>query len=175
MPGLNFDMHTLSSHNYKECNFEREEDFSVCIITFTKDHSPVTIVHNKWHKHPHLEVLDKFYQAMSDSRGEELVEALSGSEGHTALKILDRLPLVKKLAEKVRKVIFKDPSEILDSNSPTCLKYQLRIIGEVKDVKHSQEMLVKRFSEHIPKIFLSKQFQNPLGYSILASLMAYFN
>ena len=75
----------------------------------------------------------------------------------------------------MRKVSFKDPNEILDSSSPNRLKYQLRIIGEVKDVKHSQEMLLKRFSEHIPRIFLSKQFQTPLGYSILASLMAYFN
>lgn len=54
MPNLNFDMMTLSSHTYKECSFEREEDFSVCIITFAKDYIPVTIIPNKQNKHSHL-------------------------------------------------------------------------------------------------------------------------
>jgi len=69
LPNLNFDMHTLSSHSYKECTFEREEDFSVCIISFLKDYIPVTITPNKQNKHSHLEALDKFYAIMSETKG----------------------------------------------------------------------------------------------------------
>ena len=85
MPNLNFDMATLSSHNYKDSNFERDEDFSVCIITMNKDHPPVVITPNKLAKHPHLESLDKFHQLMSDTKGEELIELLCREEGATAL------------------------------------------------------------------------------------------
>ena len=69
MPNLNFDMATLGNHSYKECNFEREEDFSVLFISFSKDNCSVTITPNKSNKHSQLEALDKFYQIMSDSKG----------------------------------------------------------------------------------------------------------
>ena len=85
LPNLNFEMMTLGSRSYKDCDFEREEDFSIMIITFNKEQVPVVISHNKMVKHPHLEALDKFYNAMSDSRGEELVEMLSREEGEGAL------------------------------------------------------------------------------------------
>jgi hypothetical protein len=70
----------------------------------------VVITPNKQSKHSHLETLDKFYNIMSDSKGEELIEMLSRENGTAALEILDKLPLVKKLQEKVAKLSFKDPN-----------------------------------------------------------------
>ena len=110
MPNLNFDMSTLGGHHYKESNFEKEEDFSVCLITFVKDHPAVTILPNKQQKHPYLESIDKFYGVMSDSKGEELIDMLSREDGATALEILDKLPLVRKMTDKIKKVSFKDPN-----------------------------------------------------------------
>ena len=70
----------------------------------------MTIVPNKQNKHSHLETLDKFYTIMSETKGEELIEMLSHEDGTAALEILEKLPLVKKLQEKVTKLSFKDPS-----------------------------------------------------------------
>ena len=47
---------------------------------------------------------------MSESKGEELIEMLSREDGSAALEILDKLPSVKKLQEKVAKLSFKDPN-----------------------------------------------------------------
>lgn len=70
MEGLAFEMNTLSSHSYKDSNFEREEDFSVMLITFSKEQTSVLITPTKIQKHPHLESLDNFYKIMSDTKGE---------------------------------------------------------------------------------------------------------
>jgi hypothetical protein len=175
MPNLNFDMATLSSHGYKECHFEREEDFSVLLISFNKDQIPVTISPNKWTKHPHLESLDKFYQIFSDSKGEELVELLSREEGAEALSILEKLPLVKKVAERIVKISFKDHNEILDNSSPYKLTYQLKIINEQKGVKHTLSMIEKGFIDHITRICLNKKMHTAEGYTALTLLMVYFN
>ena len=85
------------------------------------------------------------------------------------------MPVVKKLSEKILKVNVKDYNEVLDGNWPFKLKYQLRVISEVKNMKHSQLMLEKGFIDHISKIFLNKRFHTPEGYLILTSLMGYFN
>jgi hypothetical protein len=57
LPGLGFEMSTLSSHSYKESFFEREEDFSVMLITYSKDNIPVVVTPSKNPKHLHLESL----------------------------------------------------------------------------------------------------------------------
>ena len=58
LESLSFEMNTLSSHSYKDSYFEREEDFSVMLISHHKDQVPVIITPNsKVTKHPHLESL----------------------------------------------------------------------------------------------------------------------
>jgi len=101
---------------------------------------------------------------------------LSQEEGTAALEILDKLPLVKKLQEKVMKLSFKDPNEILDYSSPTKLTYQLKVVNEIKNIKHTQMMLEKGFISHISKIFLNKKLHvSPHSYKVLTSLIIYFN
>lgn len=75
-------MSTLSSHSYKESFFEREEDYSVMLISYVKDQIPVIITpNNKAPKHPHLESLQNFSRIISDLKGEELFERLGKEEG----------------------------------------------------------------------------------------------
>lgn len=63
--------HQSANGQYRETNFEREEDCSVMIMTFIKDHPTVVInVTGKAQKHPHLESLDTFYKIFSDTKGE---------------------------------------------------------------------------------------------------------
>lgn len=147
------------------------------LISYIKDQVPVIITPNsKVPKHMHLESLDKFYGIMSDNKGEELFELLNKEEATEALYILSKIPLVKKLSEKILKLSFKDPNEILDSQSCYKLAYQLKIINSEKNLKHTIAMIDKGFIAHVAKILISKKMHTSAeSYTVLTTLMAYFN
>jgi len=68
----------------------------MALITTNKD-GPAVIINPTKNRHPHLDTLDIFYKTFADSKGDELLEWLSKDEGSEALKILEKLPFIKKL------------------------------------------------------------------------------
>lgn len=112
-----------------ETNFQKEEDFSMALITISKENHSV-IINQLKNRHPHLETLDAFYKSFAELKGEELYDWLNKQEdGKHALEILSKLPYLKRVQDKITKVNFKDMSDILDGNSMHRLSYQLRIIN----------------------------------------------
>jgi len=78
LPFLNFDIqYTTSSYQLNDTNFEKEEDFSMALITIAKEGPSIIITPTKNQKHPHLETLDNFYRHFADVKGDELFDWLS--------------------------------------------------------------------------------------------------
>jgi hypothetical protein len=153
LPNLNFDMQLGSQ--FSDTNFEKEEDFSMALITISKESHSVIIVQTK-NRYPHLETLDTFYKSFADLKGDELFEWLNKEEdSKQALEILNKLPFVKRIQEKIMKVSFKEMNDILDSNSIYKLCYQLRIIMNDKNPKLIVNLIEKGFIPYISKIFLN--------------------
>jgi hypothetical protein len=67
-------MLTSNGREFKEITFDKEEDFSVMLLTYIKDQPSIMISSlGKNNKHPHLESLENFYRIVSDNKGEELI------------------------------------------------------------------------------------------------------
>lgn len=83
---------------------------------------------------------------------------------------------MRKFSEKILKLTYKDPNEVLDSNALHKLTYQLKIINSEKNIKHSIAMLDRGFVIHIAKILANKKvITTPAAYTALTPLVNYLN
>lgn len=97
--GLSFEMHLGPSPHYKETNFEKEEDFSMALITISKEGPPSIYIVSTKTKYPHVETIETFLKMFAESKGEELYESLAiENEAKEAIELLNKLPPIKKLS-----------------------------------------------------------------------------
>jgi hypothetical protein len=145
----------------------------MALISISKDSHSVVINPTKG-KHPHLETLDNFYKTFAETRGDDLLEWLNREEsGSETLKILEKLPFIKKLQEKITKLNYKDMNEIIDSMSLYKLSYQLKILNSEKNFKLTMTMIEKGFIPHVAKVLAPRKgiISSPEHYCILTNLL----